>query len=374
MHYLAEDLLAGGYNVTLACDLRQPAREKIEGQFGDLLRSLKAVSVYDTDNRLVGGSGMTGALARFDTQSKPDHAFLCDFDEIASDIFRRASLGLMPPQSLRSRLGGIYHRPTLLLKEGFSPNRWLKKLGFHRMIRQRWFSNLLFLDEFLVDHLKEKSPNAPFWRLATPGPGGFDVSQSEARRSLGIAPDKKVFLFYGGPYRRKGLHLAVRAFEALPKDSSSFLLCAGEQGKDPELYARIRQLEGQGRALALSRYVTTAEETLCFCASDAVLLPYIGFLTSSGVMSQACAAGKPVIVSDEGLMAHRVRQYGLGVLFPSENWKALGTAIELVKERVDAEADIWRAKALRYAADNSRQIFREQLLQSFAAAAAKSTS
>ena len=67
----------------------------------------------------------------------------------------------------------------------------------------------------------------------------------------------------------------------------------------------------------MGRYITDQEEKLGFCACDAVLLPYIGHIGSSAILSRAAAAGKMVIASDEGLIAKRVRKHGLGRLFPT---------------------------------------------------------
>src|SRR5258708_18529992 len=38
----------------------------------------------------------------------------------------------------------------------------------------------------------------------------------------------RIFLFYGGGYRRKGLHLAVRAMLKLPPEVPALLLCVGQ--------------------------------------------------------------------------------------------------------------------------------------------------
>ena len=69
----------------------------------------------------------------------------------------------------------------------------------------------------------------------------------------------------------------------------------------------------------MNRYVSAEEEQQLFAACDAVLLPYIRHQGASGVLSRAAGAGKPVIASDEYLIGHLVRQYGMGLLFESGN-------------------------------------------------------
>jgi len=50
-------------------------------------------------------------------------------------------------------------------------------------------------------------------------------------------------------------------------------------------------------------------------AARAVVLPYRHHDGSSGIMLQAAAAGRPVLVPDRGLMAWRTRRFGLGETF-----------------------------------------------------------
>ncbi len=122
---------------------------------------------------------------------------------------------------------------------------------------------------------------------------------------------------------RLGLHLVVNAMADLPSESRFFLLCAGHIPKDRKTMKRLQQLKGHNLATTLNRYVLDAEGELCFCAGDAVLLPYIKHFGSSGVLSRAAASGTMVIVSDEELIARRTRDHNLGLLFPSGNVKAL---------------------------------------------------
>ncbi len=370
MHYLADDLVSGEYRVILACDWRETARARLEREFGDTLGRIQIQPIFDSQGKVAGGS-MMGALKAFHVEWQADFAFLCNFNEIASPLFREAALGLLPPREFRGCLGGVYHRPTMLLKGGFSANQWLKRVGFRRLARQGWFSPLFFTDESLLQRLQLEVPDAELRYLVTPGAGRFDVSTDDARVRLGIPPGRFPFLFYGGPYRRKGLHLTLDAFEALPTNSPAYLICAGDQSQDADVATRLRKLEQQGRALLIGRYISSEDEltTLAFCASEAVLLPYIHFLTASGVMAQACAAGKPVLASDVGWLAKQVRRFDLGLLYPQNDSASLRAAMVQFMERSPAEGDRWRENARKYTAGNNRQVFREQLLAGFSSTA-----
>ena len=370
MHYIADDLLSGGYRVILACDWRPAARARLEREFGDSIQRIQVQPIYDDSGKVHAGS-MFRALKAFHDQFAADYVFLCNFNEIASRLFRDAGVGVMPPREFHGKLGGVYHRPTMLLKGKFSPNQWLKRVGFRRLARNGWFSPLFFTDESLLRRLQSDLPNAELRYLVTHGAGRFDVPTDVARTRLGIPPQAIPFLFYGGPYRRKGLHLTLSAFENLPPESPAYLICAGDQSQDPDVARRVKELESRGRALVIGRYISSEDEltTLCFCAAEAVLLPYIHFLTASGVMAQACAAGKAVIASDEGWLGNQVRRFRLGLLIPPNDWPALLEAMKQFIARPDAERAQWHENALRYTLGNNRQVFHEQLLAGFSSSA-----
>jgi glycosyltransferase involved in cell wall biosynthesis len=187
----------------------------------------------------------------------------------------------------------------------------------------------------------------------------------EARRALQIPQGARVFLHYGIGDRRKGLHLAARAVLASPVEDNWFLLCAGELSKDREIIHILSRLESCGRSKILNRFISEEEERLCLCASDFVLLPYIGHFGSSGILSLATAAKKMVIASDEGLVGRRVSDHGLGLVFASNSTGSLSAKMkEAVNLPQDDQERIRRAAAA-YSRGCSRKVFRESLLQPF---------
>jgi len=368
LRFITEDLLSAGLQLTLAADLRPENAPKVREQLGGLLPEIKLVNAFDAKGRRHGDRKM-GSVAHCLRESGAASVFLCAFDEIASHCWRRATFGLFPPDELRGRMGGIYHRPRFLGAPNWSPDRWLKQPGFRRLIRQGWLRQLLFVDEYLAQDLKKQLPAAPFFFLPDPCPAGYNGECRAARQALNIPEGKKIFLFYGGGYRRKGLHLAVRAMLDLPADSPAFLLCAGQQNPAGETASGLDQLVLQGRASLINRYVSVAEEKNCFAASDVVLLPYLNHFGTSGVLSRAMAAGKPVIVSDEQLLGRLTREQGLGLLFPSGDEKTLSGKIRQAAAFSPKEAGEFSASALTYARRYSREAYRRVLLESLGAGA-----
>ena len=322
LRFIAEDLLAANFRLSIAADLRAGSRERVEQQLAGLLGDLRLLPAHDeTGRRHLDGKARS--VAHCLQASGAETVFLCALDEIASHCWRRATFGLRPPAVLRGRMGGIYHRPRFLAAPEWSPDRWMKSPGFQRLLHEGWWRQLLFVDEFLAAELQSVYPSSPIFFLPDPCPPGYDGDPITARNKLEIPRDRKVLLFYGTGARRKGLHLAVEAMRQLPPASPAFLLCAGQQNPSGKTAAGLAQLVRQNRARLLDRYVSVDEEKMCFAASDAVLLPYLNHFGGSGVLSRAMSAARPVITSDEQLLGRLTREHRLGLVFPSGNIPAL---------------------------------------------------
>ena len=366
LRYIAEDLLSADYRLSIAADLRPGARERVEQHLAGLTGEIHLLSAYnDRGRRHL--DGKTRSVAHCLHASGAENVFLCALDELASHCWRRATFFLRPSAALRGRIGGIYHRPRFLTRSKWSLDRRLKMPGFQRLLRERWWRQMLFLDEYLAAELQTAQPGAPFFFLPNPCPPGYAGDPVAARDQLEIPAGRKVLLFYGTGGRRKGLHLAVAAMRRLPPESPAFLLCAGRQNPTGETAAGLAELVRQQRARQLDRYVTVAEEKLCFIASDAVLLPYLNHFGTSDVLSRAMSAGRPVITSDEHLLGRLTRERRLGLVFPSGNVSALGDCLRRVTQFSPADAAPFAAAARAYVNQYSRAAFRAALLRSLAA-------
>ena len=364
LKFITEDLLSANWPLALAVDTRPTSYERVQKRLGSLLEQVTVLPVYDESGQKTGGEGVASVANCFE-RSGAQQVFLNTFDEIASSLLRRAGLGRMPPKSLHGKIGGIYIRPRFLAQHRFSLNEWLKDRGFARLMREGWLKPLLFLDPWINGKYHARYPQTQTFALPDPSPDNFLAEQEPARRHFRIPPDRKVFLFYGGAYRRKGLHLAVEAFLPLPKDSQAFLLCAGQQPDDTSVKEGLETLVREGRAQVLSRYIFEEEEKQLFAACDIVLLPYIRHFGNSAVLSRAAGAGKTVIASDEELVSRLVREHRLGLLFPSGDAVALRQAILSVTRASTDEQARWKAAALSFAHKSSRAEFRRILLEAF---------
>jgi glycosyltransferase involved in cell wall biosynthesis len=356
---ITEDLLAAGYRLTLAVDARADSLAAIRAELTALLDRVTVLAAYDPPEQRKEKLTRIAALA---AQTAADLVLLPNLDEIGSSMMRRAGLGVLPPAVLRGRLGGIYFRPRFLGRRGLSPNQWLKALGFSRLLRGGWFGCLLLPDPYLQAALKADEPQAPAVFLPDFFPEDFAAERGSARQLFDLPEGRRVFLFYGAGYRRKGLELAVQAMLLLDQSSPAFLLCAGRHGADAKTTRGLAQLSEQERARVINRYITDDEEKQLFAASDAVLLPYRKHFGSSGVLVRAIGAGLPVIASDEQLMGRLVREHGLGVLYRPGDAAALRQTIERVARAPQQEMARWQAASRAAAPNWTRQAFRAALL------------
>jgi glycosyltransferase involved in cell wall biosynthesis len=365
LRYITEDFLLIGSQVTLALDYRADKKDRIHSHLHGLTEEVSIASVYDPEGALRGGS-IVNTIAVCLEESGADEVFMDNLDEIASQCLRRAAVGVYPPRTIRGRLSGVYFRPRFLSDPLWPPGNILKGFGFRELTRRKWFSKIFFMDEYLLETAQHRYPGQNFFFLPDPWDGSFPHNQKEARQKLGIPADRFVFLCYGIGDRRKGLHLAVRALMELPVDPLLHLLCAGSRAPDPETSLVLKTLKEQGRATVLDRYVSDSEQSLCFSASDVVLLPYIEHFGSSGVLSLSAAAGRMVIASDEGLLARRIKEHNLGWVFPSGDAKELKTRMHDASIMSSNERVQYQQAANRYAETCSREAFRKALLAPFA--------
>lgn len=284
--------------MTLALDPRPDAMQRIETELGEVLTRVGVVPVFDDSGHYCKGSKLN-ALADCLAQSGADKAFLPNLDEIASAFLRSAAFGILRPKVLRGRLSGVYHRPRSLAALNWPAGNWIKTRGLRRLARGGWLRNVYLVDEYLQRVTRDQYPGIALHFIPDPTFGDFHYGCDKARSVLGIPKDRFGFLNYGIPARRKGLHLAVRAMEELPAESPAFLFCAGRTVQDAVVLDGLERLTRAGRALAMVRYISDEEEKLSFCACDAVLLPYMGHMGSSAILSRAALAGKPVLGSAE---------------------------------------------------------------------------
>jgi glycosyltransferase involved in cell wall biosynthesis len=203
----------------------------------------------------------------------------------------------------------------------------LRRLGDGLIIER-----LFFLDPLASTNLRRLNPAIPSTVLPDPWEKTPDLERVAARARFHLPDDPVIFLHIGSSEKRKGLADTLAAFEQLAADPSLqrriLLLRVGENdrlgGADRSL---LESLTARGWVKPVDGFVPEADFIEYFAAADWILLPYRNFRHSSGILSNALAANRPVIAADYGMIADAVRDADGGILFRHRSRADLARAI-----------------------------------------------
>ena len=141
---------------------------------------------------------------------------------------------------------------------------------------------------------------------------GNKIEKTEARKKLGIPPDKKAMLFFGLIRSYKGVDLILETLAEL--DESYYLIIAGEAYGSFDKYKEIMKRHSlENRVLLQTKFIPESEIALYFSAADVCVLPYRSG-TQSGIEGISYHFGLPVIVTDVGGLKETVEKYNTGLI------------------------------------------------------------
>ena len=174
------------------------------------------------------------------------------------------------------------------------------------------------------------------WYVEHGFPADRTVTLSPALATAGAqprAPRSGPFrvAYIGGLSFQKGVHALIEAFGGLRGDAE--LLIAGDETADPDYCRRLRALAGPrtrflGRLDRVGVWRTLAEV-------DVVAVPTLWYETYSFIISEAFAAGAPVLASRLGPVADRVRDGVDGSLLPPGDVAAWRAALQALVDSPD---------------------------------------
>lgn len=175
---------------------------------------------------------------------------------------------------------------------------------------------------------------------------GEKIAAQEARKTLGIDPDKKTILFFGLIRDYKGLDLLIDAMNHLEEDIQ--LVIAGESYGSFDKYTRqISQTKHPERIKVFNRYINDNEVPLFFSAADTCVLPYKS-ATQSGITSIAYHFETPLLATNTGGLSESIRQQGVGLMIPEINAPSIADTIARFyqQDRAAFTANFQREKQL----------------------------
>ncbi len=166
-------------------------------------------------------------------------------------------------------------------------------------------------------------------------PNGVDLPVEPGRHSAEPSPDGALsIVFVGQAVERKGLGVLLRAFEALREHVDARLTIVGATAEEvAALVLDDRGIEVLGRADDETKFRALA-------AADILAAPSLGGESFGMVLTEAFAAGTPVVASDIAGYRDVVRDGVDGVLVPRGDATALAQALH------DLAYDVPRRRAM----------------------------
>lgn len=156
------------------------------------------------------------------------------------------------------------------------------------------------------------------------------MAKEEARRTLGIAPEKKTFFVMSGSMGHGNMLKNLRAIDALPDDFQLIVVC----GNNKRMYRHIEKVSFRH---PLRLYGYTKEVPLLMSAADCMISKPGGLSTS-----EAMAKGLPLIITDP-IPGHEERNATFlaeaGAAYVSDKKHPLAEAVALfLRDSASAEA------------------------------------
>lgn len=306
---------------------------------------------------------------------KPDECLLMYFDTY------QTSIQFFSP-NLPCPVSGIYFRPQFHYSD-FQPGafswkeklrHWWERNFIFKVVQHPQFKTLFCLDDFAMKHFNQLSTQAQIIHLPDPvqvySHNSSEVEQIKS--SLGIEPERKVFLLFGVLNGRKGIHKILDAILLLSPElcRKLCLLLVGPTtpGLKKVIGVQIKEISKTRDAQIIEHYefIPDRDNQPYFLASDVVLAAYQGHIGTSSILVRAAAAGKPVLSTDYGLMGEWTRHHQLGIIVNSADPGEIAHAMtQFLQESPQKFCD--RAKMQKFAEENSAENYAKVIFQHLAA-------
>ena len=188
-----------------------------------------------------------------------------------------------------------------------------------------------------------------------------------ARARLGLPTLGPLFLFFGETRLDKGPDILLDALKSVRSPCTVVFIGPPIDLRDTDFAAIRDRLPAHVSLVWRLERVPDEIVAAHFAAADCVILPYRRlYLGTSGAMQHAAAYGRPILMSDVGILGEMTRLHNLGVVVEPESPEALAAAMD---EFIVAPTD-WRAELARsaraYGERNDRHEYGARMRDRFA--------
>jgi glycosyltransferase involved in cell wall biosynthesis len=164
---------------------------------------------------------------------------------------------------------------------------------------------IVVLDPMLGDKLANFIYDSKIVRLNMPVEKKIQINNKIARTILGLPQNKKIITYFGFVSWYKGADWLVKQFDIL-KDKNTMLVLAGgpsyslaEKKHYKSYYQSLLKVAEGNPQIIVTGFVSEEQIGQYMSTADLVVLPYRGFMGSSGSLSQALSYSKPFMVSNK---------------------------------------------------------------------------
>jgi len=208
--------------------------------------------------------------------------------------------GVLGEGLLGRRLKRKYKKPLLITTYGDDINRYLEQMPSNFLVRSalKISDAIICQSRFLQNEIEKRISGKKFF--VVPMGALLDKfkpkGKNNARKVLGLPKDKKIILFIGHLFERKGVEYLISALKLVLKKEKNILCCIIGSGHSED------KLKKMALDLDLDSYINflgqkTHNEIVTYMhACDIFVLPSL----SEGlpvVLCEALAAGKPVVAT-----------------------------------------------------------------------------
>lgn len=340
--YWYEQKLSEDFILVVSPQFLQRHPEVVDLTANQTDNSVKFITITDTEVAKLTQANTTykrikRAFQEFNLAQK--YAKILQADHILFTYFDTRQIPLAFGKKLPAAVSGIYFRPRFHYEEfDCVPVSWQEKLIIWQEklllrvnLNNSQLKNLFCLDPYVVKYLESYPTKVKVLPLADPVSIDSHLTSDteQLKTSLGIEPERKVFLLFGGLTKRKGVFPLLKALTLLsiPENQKLCLLLVGSITSEfkQKIQPQIDQLvQSKGiQIISDYNYVSDDKVQQYFQLADVILALYQRHVGMSGILMRAAAAGKPVLSSNYGLMGEITRRYQLGIDVDASNPEAI---------------------------------------------------
>ena len=241
---------------------------------------------------------------KFLQREKPDAIVMLWWSSAVAHM--QLFLAMVNKVSPKSKLILDMHEIVDPLEEKLLPVRWYSRVVGRALTQwaDAFAAHSSEARRLLVSAYRMPKERVSVIPMGLPEDYGERFDKALSKSYIGLDKDKFLILYFGSVREYKGVKYLIRAFNSLPDDiaKNSNLLISGECWEGREELENQREVSKYPDNIILGfNWVSDNLIPRYFSAADVVVLPYLRTM-GSAVLNIAMAHGKPIIVSDLGVL------------------------------------------------------------------------